>query len=133
MSLNHITFNKPSVLFVIFIWPQESSTTSKLHSSLSSLDTGCSRPSLTAAIFSLALLNASSTEFTLGKELMMMMEAVGIKVVIMGICKDGQGVSPGEEGCRAESVHQELSVVPSIGYFATHQKSLCLINMVRKI
>ena len=48
------------------------------------MDTGCSRPSLAAAIFSLALLNASSTEFTLGKELMMMMEAVGIKVVIMG-------------------------------------------------
>ena len=85
MSLNHITFNKPSVLFVIFIWPQESSTTSKLHSSLSNLETGCSSPSLAAAIFSLALLNASSTEFTLGKEpMMMMMEAVGIKVVIMG-------------------------------------------------
>ena len=87
MSLNHITFNKPSVLFVIFIWPQESSTTSKLHSSLSNLETGCSSPSLAAAIFSLALLNASSTEFTLGKrvtELMMMMEAVGIEVVIMG-------------------------------------------------
>ena len=87
MSLNHITFNKPSILFVIFIWPQESSTTSKLHSSLSNLETGCSSPSLAAAIFSLALLNASSTEFTLGKrvtELMMMMEAVGIKVVIMG-------------------------------------------------
>ena len=87
MSLNHITFNKPSVLLVIFIWPQESSTTSKLHSSLSNLETGCSSPSLAAAIFSLALLNASSTEFTLGKrvtELMMMMEAVGIKVVIMG-------------------------------------------------
>ena len=50
-----------------------------------------------------------------------------------GICDDGQGVSPGEEGCRAESVHQELSVVPSTGYFATHQKSLCLIKMVRKI
>ena len=51
------------------------------------METGCSRPSLAAAIFSLALLNASSTEFTLGKrvtELMMMMEAVGIKVVIMG-------------------------------------------------
>lgn len=83
MLLHYITFKKPGVLFVIFIWPQECSTTSKLHSSLSSLDTGCSRPSLTAAIFSLALLNASSTEFTLGKELMMMMEAVGIKVVIM--------------------------------------------------
>ena len=50
-----------------------------------------------------------------------------------GICNVGQGVSPGEEGCRAESVHQELSVVPSTGYFATHQKSLCLIKMVRKI
>ena len=51
------------------------------------MDTGCSRPSLAAAIFSLALLNASSTEFTLGErviELMMMMEAVGIKVVKMG-------------------------------------------------
>ena len=87
MSLNHITFNKPSVLIFIFIWPQECSTTSKLHSSLSSLETGCSSPSLAAAIFSLALLNASSTEFTLGKrvtELMMMMEAVGIEVVIMG-------------------------------------------------
>ena len=89
MLLYYITYNKPSVLFVIFIWPQECSTTSKLHSSLSSLETsGCSRPSLAAAIFSLALLNASSTEFTLGKrvtELMiMMMEAVGIKVVIMG-------------------------------------------------
>ena len=48
------------------------------------METGCSSPSLAAAIFSLALLNASSTEFTLGKELMMMMEAVGIKVVIMG-------------------------------------------------
>ena len=86
MLLYYITFDKPSVLFVIFIWPQECSTTSKLHSSLSSLETGCSRPSLAAAIFSLALLNASSTEFTLGKrvtELMMMMEAVRIKVVIM--------------------------------------------------
>ena len=51
------------------------------------METGCSRPSLAAAIFSLALLNASSTEFTLGKRvtelMMMMMEAVGIKVVIM--------------------------------------------------
>ena len=83
MSLNHITFNKPSVLFVIFIWPQESTTTSKLHSSLSNLETGCSSPSLAAAIFSLALLNASSTEFTLGKELMMMMEAVGIMASVM--------------------------------------------------
>ena len=81
------SLNKPCVLFVIFIWPQECSTTSKLHSSLPNLETGCSSPSLAAAIFSLALLNASSTEFTLGKrvtELMMMMEAVGIKVVIMG-------------------------------------------------
>ena len=80
------SLNKPCVLFVIFIWPQECSTTSKLHSSLPNLETGCSSPSLAAAIFSLALLNASSTEFTLGKrvtELMMMMEAVRIKVVIM--------------------------------------------------
>ena len=87
MLLHYIILNKPSVLIFIFIWPQECSTTSKLHSSLSSLETCCSSPSLAAAIFSLALLNASSTEFTLGKrvtELMMMMEAVGIKVVIMG-------------------------------------------------
>ena len=87
LLLHYISFNKPSELIFIFIWPQECSTTSKLHSSLSSLERGCSRPSLAAAIFSLALLNASSTEFTLGKritELMMMMEAVGIKVVIMG-------------------------------------------------
>ena len=88
LLLHYISFNKPSELIFIFIWPQECSTTSKLHFSLSSLETsGCSSPSLAAAIFSLALLNASSTEFTLGKrvtELMMMMEAVRIKVVIMG-------------------------------------------------
>ena len=85
--LHYISFNKPSELIFIFIWPQECSITSKLHSSLSNLETGCSSPSLAAAIFSLALLNASSTEFTLGKrvtELMMMMEAVRIKVVMMG-------------------------------------------------
>ena len=39
----------------------------KVHSSFSNLETGCSRPSLAAAIFCLALLNASSTVFTLEK------------------------------------------------------------------
>merc|ERR1711899_608171 len=41
------------------------------------------------------------------------------------------GVHAGEEGCRAESVHQELPVVPSTGYFATHQKSFSLMNHVQ--
>ena len=55
------------VFFSFYIFGLLMKVVKKIHSSFSDLETGCSRPSLAAAIFSLALLKASSTVFTLEK------------------------------------------------------------------